>query len=99
MTATKATDKSDQWVVYIAACKDGTLYTGITNDLPARTVAHNAGQGAKYTRPMSRRPIIIVYSARCGSQSDAAREEARIKKMSRSDKNFLLTNPRSSNVT
>jgi putative endonuclease len=82
------------WFVYIVACRDGTLYTGITNNVKLRVEAHNIGAGAKYTRPVSRRPVTVVYSAACGSQSDAARVEARIKKMSRSEKNFLLSNPK-----
>ena len=38
------------WLVYIVRCNDGSLYTGITNDLAARLKKHNAGTGAKYTR-------------------------------------------------
>lgn len=35
-----------QWVVYILECRDGTLYTGITDDLEKRLKAHNSGRGA-----------------------------------------------------
>ena len=38
------------WYVYILRCGDGTLYTGITDDIPRRLAAHRAGKGAKYTR-------------------------------------------------
>jgi len=38
-----------------ARCGDGTLYTGITNDLGRRLAAHCAGRGARYTR--GRRPL------------------------------------------
>jgi putative endonuclease len=38
------------YYVYILKCKDGTLYTGWTNDLEARLTAHREGRGAKYTR-------------------------------------------------
>lgn len=95
MIETKPVLKSEQWVVYILACNDGTLYTGITNDLDSRVAVHNKGCGARYTRPASRRPVRVVYSRLCGSQSAAATEESRIKNMSRTNKNFLLTNPRS----
>lgn len=44
---------------YIVKCRDGTLYTGWTNDLDKRMKAHNSGEGAKYTR--SRRPVELVY--------------------------------------
>ena len=43
---------------YIVKCRDGSLYTGWTNDLEKRMKAHNAGKGAKYTK--SRRPVTLV---------------------------------------
>ena len=47
------------WVCYLLECADGTLYCGITNDLDKRLNAHNAGEGAKYTR--SRLPVTLVH--------------------------------------
>ena len=41
---------SKGWFVYILRCRDGTLYTGTTVDVPMRLVAHGNGVGAKYTR-------------------------------------------------
>lgn len=70
--------------VYILKCKDGTLYTGWTNDLNRRVAAHNAGQGAKYTK--SRRPVELLYFEELSSKSEALKREAAIKKMSRSEK-------------
>ena len=49
--------KDSEWCVYIVECADGTLYTGITNDLERRLDEHNAGTGARYTR--SRRPVVL----------------------------------------
>ena len=54
---------------YILECKDGSLYTGWTNDLTRRVKAHNEGRGAKYTR--SHRPVRLVYF-----ESFATKEEA-----------------------
>ena len=48
-----------QWVVYMLECKDGTLYTGITDRLEHRLEAHRAGKGAKYTR--GRSPLKLRY--------------------------------------
>ena len=48
------------YTLYILRCGDGTLYTGITNDLPRRLYAHRAGTGAKYTR--GRGPLSLVYT-------------------------------------
>jgi hypothetical protein len=50
----------------MVSCSDGTLYTGITNNLEKRIDAHNSGKdGARYTR--SRRPVKLVYSENIGS--------------------------------
>ena len=56
---------------YIVKCGDGTLYTGWTNDLTNRLLAHNAGTGAKYTR--SRRPVVLVYQERFATKEEAIR--------------------------
>ena len=75
----------DIWYVYMVRCNDGTLYTGITNDLEKRIKAHNSGKdGARYTR--SRRPVKLVYSEEAGAKSTAAKLENKIKKMTRAKK-------------
>ena len=48
-----------EWCVYMLHCCDGTLYTGSTNRLEQRVLAHDQGRGAKYTR--SRRPVELIY--------------------------------------
>ena len=35
------------YYVYVLACGDGSLYTGMTNDLRRRMTLHAAGRGAK----------------------------------------------------
>ena len=68
---------------------DGTLYTGITNDLEKRIKAHNPGKdGARYTR--SRRPVKLVYSEEVDSKSTAAKLEYKIKKMTRAKKMEMI---------
>ena len=59
------------WWVYLLRCGDGTLYTGITDDLDRRLAAHNAGRGAKYTR--SRRPVTLVWREEQPDKSVALR--------------------------
>ena len=44
---------------YILECKDGTYYTGWTNNLEKRLKDHNDGKGAKYTK--ARRPVVLIY--------------------------------------
>jgi putative endonuclease len=72
------------WFVYLARCGDGSIYTGITNDLDARLEAHNRGKGASYTR--GRLPVALVYSETAENRSAALRRESEIKRMSRKGK-------------
>ena len=72
------------WYVYLLRCADDTLYCGITNDLERRLASHNAGTGAKYTRP--RTPVSLAASAEVGSKSEALKLEILIKKMKRDQK-------------
>ena len=73
-----------QWVLYILECKDGTLYTGITDDLTRRIAQHNAGKGAKYTR--GRAPLKLVYSEKCENHSQALKREIAVKRLTREEK-------------
>ena len=73
-----------KWFVYILRCGDGSLYTGITDDVQRRLEMHRSGKGAKYTR--GRAPLELVYREECGDHSAALKREAEIKKMSREEK-------------
>lgn len=75
------------WTVYILRCKDDTLYTGITDDLPHRLAAHNAGKGAKYTR--GRGPVVLVYQEEAPNKSTALKREHAIKQLTRTEKLIL----------
>lgn len=74
--------------VYIVRCKDGSLYTGYTTDVSERLITHNSGKGAKYTR--SRLPVSLVYYKRVDSKSIGLRLEARIKKLTKKEKEALV---------
>lgn len=76
------------WTVYILRCGDGTLYTGVTCDLPRRLAAHQSGKGAKYTR--SRPPVELVYREAAADKSAALRREAAIKRLDRRKKLALI---------
>ena len=82
-------ESSRTWCVYLARCGDGSLYTGITNDLQARLEAHNAGKGAAYTR--GRLPVWLIWSETATDRSAALRREAAIKRLSRSGKLQLIS--------
>jgi uncharacterized protein (TIGR02453 family) len=79
------------WHVYVARCGDGTLYTGITTDPARRESAHNAGRGAAYTR--SRRPVRLIHVEPAADRGAALRRELAIKRLSRHEKERLVTRP------
>ena len=68
-------------------CGDGSLYTGITKDLERRLAQHRAGRASRYTR--GRLPVALVWSCEIESWGDALREEIRIKRLSRAQKEEL----------
>lgn len=77
------------YFVYILECSDSTFYTGITTNLDRRLKEHNSSKlGAKYTKV--RRPVKLIYSQQFNTRSEASIEEARIKKLSRSEKSNLI---------
>lgn len=79
---------SSNYVVYMLRCGDGSLYTGITNDLDKRLLAHSSGKGAKYTR--GRGPFTVVYTQQFDSKSEALKAEHNIKAMDRVSKLQLI---------
>ncbi|MFA5320772.1 MAG: GIY-YIG nuclease family protein [Candidatus Omnitrophota bacterium] len=75
--------------VYIVECRDKTLYTGYTTDLPGRITAHNSGRGAKYTR--QRRPVKLVWSREYNRLTDALKAEKAVQSLTRKDKQLLVS--------
>ena len=73
---------------YIVECADGTLYCGWTNDLDKRIADHNAGKGAKYTKP--RIPVKLVYYETADTKEEAMSREWHIKRLSRKEKLRLI---------
>jgi len=72
------------WVCYLLECADGTLYTGISNDLPRRLGQHARGVASKYTR--SRLPVRLRWCQRHRDRGAALRREAAIKRLPRAEK-------------
>jgi len=82
-------NKNNHWFVYILACHDNSLYTGITTDLERRLHEHNAGnKGAKYTR--ARRPVKLVYSEAAEDRAAATRRELALKSLPTHEKHQLV---------
>ena len=74
---------------YILRCKDGSFYTGWTNNLEKRIKDHNAGKGAKYTK--SRCPVELVYYETFATKEEAMRREYAVKQLSRIKKIQLIS--------
>jgi putative endonuclease len=74
--------------VYILECRDGTLYTGWTNDLPKRIENHNLGKASKYTS--CRLPVVLKYFETFHNKIDAQKREYQIKQYSRLEKLNLI---------
>ena len=75
---------------YVLWCKDQSLYAGYTTDLKRREKEHNTGIGAKYTRPATRRPLIMIYAETFETKSEAMRMEFAFKQLTRPQKEAYL---------
>jgi len=76
------------WTVYLARCRDGSLYTGVTTDPARRLAQHNSGYGGAYTR--ARVPVTFVYCERAFDRSCALRRERALKRLSHAQKEELV---------
>lgn len=76
------------WFLYIVECRDGSLYTGITNDIERRLKQHNEGTAARYTR--SRRPVRLRYREACESRSAALLREFSVRLLLPKEKRALV---------
>ncbi|HET7616085.1 MAG TPA: GIY-YIG nuclease family protein [Bacillales bacterium] len=76
--------------VYTLKCKDGTYYTGYTNDLERRMKAHEDGKAAKYTR--GRGPFDLVRLCEYETKSEAMRAEYGFKQLTRKEKELFIKN-------
>lgn len=69
---------------YIVECSDGSLYTGWTNNIEKRILAHNEGRGARYTR--GRTPVRLVHLEEFETKEEAMSREFAIKQLTRKQK-------------
>ncbi|MBU4199642.1 MAG: GIY-YIG nuclease family protein [Verrucomicrobia bacterium] len=82
---------NEPWFTYIIECRDGSFYTGITNNLSERMIEHNTGTGSSWTR--IRRPLRLCYAERHPDKSFARKREIEIKGWRREKKKALLNAP------
>jgi predicted GIY-YIG superfamily endonuclease len=77
-----------QFWVYILRCRDGSFYTGHTDDLEKRMAEHEQGLGADWTR--RRRPVELVWCEDAPTRDEALAFERRVKNWSRAKKEALI---------
>ncbi len=77
---------------YLLRCRDGSLYAGATTDLDRRLAQHLRGTASAYTR--SRRPVELAWSCEVETWSEALREEDRIRKLPKKEKEALVAGQR-----
>src|SRR5690606_599881 len=77
------------YFVYIVKCKDGSFYTGITNNLERRLVEHNNGLD-KVAYTYERRPVELVWFEMSTEPSQAIVIEKKMKGWSRRKKQTLI---------
>jgi putative endonuclease len=75
--------------VYLLRCGDGSLYCGWTIDVTRRVEAHGAGRASRYTT--SRAPVALAAAWEVPTRTDARRLEARVKRLTRTQKLALAT--------
>ena len=87
---------SSSWFVYMLRCSDGSIYTGVSNDVSARVEKHNQGKGAVYTS--GRRPVCLIYQEQYPDRSSALRRENEIKRWGKKRKEDLALRYHQSNL-
>jgi len=80
------------WWLYVVRTTQNSLYTGITTDVQRRLSEHEnedgRNKGAKALR--GKGPLEIVFKIEVGNRSDALKMEYRVKRLSRTEKEWLV---------
>ena len=70
----------DLTFVYLIECANGSIYTGVTNDIGKRLKEHIEGKGARYTAMHGVKQLLAVWP--CKNRSNALKLEIKVKKIS-----------------
>jgi putative endonuclease len=84
----KSAARKTPWSLYILECGDGSLYTGISNNVQKRFACHCKGKGARYTR--THQPVKLMYVEECGPQGMAMSREREVKRFPKKKKLKLI---------
>jgi len=73
-----------EWYVYILECKDGALYTGLTDNVERRFHEHTSGKGGIYTE--RNKPNELLYYEAFNNRVNAENRERQIKHWTKAKK-------------
>ncbi len=76
------------YYTYMLRCTDGSIYTGMTNDLEKRLSEHISGTGAKYTKSHQAEKLEIAWRSK--SKSLACKLEYQIKQLTKQQKEEII---------
>jgi putative endonuclease len=86
-------EEEAQWSLYLIRTAQASLYTGVTTDVQRRFAEHEnrdkKNKGAKALR--GKGPLKLVFKIAVGNRSDALKLEYKVKKLSRTDKQRLIS--------
>ncbi len=85
------------YYTYILRCADNSLYTGITTDLKRRMSEHsNSSRSARYT--LAHQVLSLEAAWRSENRALASRLEYRIKRLTKAQKEELISSGRLSDL-
>ena len=86
-------EEEAHWSLYLIRTAQASLYTGVTTDVQRRFAEHEnrdkKNKGAKALR--GKGPLKLVFKIVVGNRSDALKLEYKVKKLSRTDKQRLIS--------
>ncbi|MEQ8954970.1 MAG: GIY-YIG nuclease family protein [Gammaproteobacteria bacterium] len=82
--------KYASWSLYMLRSGDGSLYTGISTDVPRRLQEHRSGAAPGARALRGKHSIELVYAVEVGNRSAASRLEYRVKQLSKLEKESLV---------
>ena len=86
-------EEAAQWSLYLIRTAQASLYTGVTTDVQRRFAEHEnrdkKNKGAKALR--GKGPLKLVFKIVVGNRSDALKLEYKVKKLSRTEKQRLIS--------
>jgi putative endonuclease len=80
---------SNHHYLYIVRCADGSLFTGVADDLDRAVLEMNAGNAGAYVR--ARAPVFLAYSEEYMNARDAEARAATVRRMNRAGKERMLS--------